>query len=58
LLLYAQPPEIVTQGSDVEVRFVMPENSARVLLQRVAKSNAPPPAIAELEASSPSPGAE
>ena len=58
LLLYAQPPEIVTQGSDVEVRFVMPENSARLLLQRVAKSNAPPPAVAELESSSPSPGGE
>ena len=58
LLLYAQPPEIVTQGSDVEVRFVMPENSARLLLQRVAKSNAPPPAVAELESSTPSSGGE
>ena len=58
LLLFAQPPEIVTQGSDVEVRFVMPENSARLLLQRVAKSNAPPPAVAELESTSPSSGGE
>jgi hypothetical protein len=42
LLLFAQPPEVVTQGTDVEVRFVVPENSARLLLQRVAKSNAAP----------------
>jgi hypothetical protein len=46
LLLYAQPPEVVTQGSDVELRFVVPENSARLLLQRIAKTSAPPPAVA------------
>jgi hypothetical protein len=46
LLLYAQPPEVVTQDQDVEVRFNVPENSARLLLQRIAKSNAAPTAVA------------
>jgi hypothetical protein len=46
LLLFSQPPEVVTQGMNVEVRFVVPEDSARLLLQRVAKSNAVP-AVAE-----------
>ena len=46
LLLFSQPPEVVTQGLDVEVRFVVPEDSARLFLQRVAKSNAVP-AVAE-----------
>jgi len=41
-LLYAQPPEVNTQDADVEVRFNVPENSARLLLQRIAKTNAPP----------------
>ncbi len=42
LLLYAQPPEVTAQDADVEVRFNVPENSARLLLQRIAKTNAPP----------------
>ncbi|MFN2475750.1 MAG: hypothetical protein ABR526_05330 [Chthoniobacterales bacterium] len=42
LLLYAAPPEVRTSGSDLELRFNVPENSARLLLQRVAKSNAAP----------------
>lgn len=42
LLLYAQAPEVVTQGNGLELRFNMPENSARLLLQRVAKTNAAP----------------
>ena len=46
-LLYAQPPEVVTQGEGIEVRFNVPENSARLLLQRVAKSNAAPAVAAE-----------
>lgn len=41
-LLYAQPPEVLVQEADVEVRFNVPENSARLLLQRIAKTNAPP----------------
>ena len=48
LLLFAQQPEVITQGSDIEVRFAVPENSARLILQRVAKSNAPA-AVANLE---------
>jgi hypothetical protein len=38
LLLYAQPPEVDVQGTDVQVRFDVPENSARLLLQRIAKT--------------------
>ncbi|MGI9086154.1 MAG: hypothetical protein ACR2HH_00185 [Chthoniobacterales bacterium] len=45
LLLFTQPPEISTQGNGVEVRCVVPENSARLLLQRIAKTS-PTPAIA------------
>lgn len=41
-LLYAEPPEIITAGADLEIRFPVPADSARLLLQRVAKSNAPP----------------
>ena len=40
LLLYAQPPEIERQGTNLELRFIMPENSARLLLQRIAKTGA------------------
>lgn len=50
LVLFAQPPEVLTQGADLEIRFVVPENSARLVLQRVAKSNTPAPTVAELEA--------
>ena len=48
LLLFAQPPEVITQGSDLEIRFAVPESSARLLLQRVAKSKTPA-AVATLE---------
>ncbi|MDQ3625956.1 MAG: hypothetical protein M3372_02350, partial [Verrucomicrobiota bacterium] len=41
-LLYAQAPEVITAGADLEIRFPVPTDSARLLLQRVAKSNAPP----------------
>jgi hypothetical protein len=40
LLLYDQPPEINRQGSDLEVRFNVPENSAFLLLERVGKTSA------------------
>ena len=40
LLLYDQPPEINRQGSDLEVRFNVPENSAFLLLERVGKTGA------------------
>ncbi|MEY2531296.1 MAG: hypothetical protein QOI96_1381 [Verrucomicrobiota bacterium] len=39
LLLYAQPPEIGRQGGNLELHFVVPENSARLLLQRIAKTD-------------------
>jgi hypothetical protein len=39
LLLYAQPPEISRQGANIELHFVVPENSARLLLQRIAKTD-------------------
>jgi hypothetical protein len=42
LLLYSQPPEIQTQGnSNLELRFTMPEDSARLLLERLAKTDSP-----------------
>jgi hypothetical protein len=47
LLLYTQPPEIDRQGMNLELRFTVPENSARLLLQRIAKSDAPPTVTAQ-----------
>jgi len=42
LLLYSQPPEVQRQGSsNVELRFALPEDSARLLLERLAKTDAP-----------------
>ena len=42
LLLYSQPPEIQTQGnSNLELRFTMPEDSARLVLERLAKTDTP-----------------
>jgi len=47
LLLYSQPPEIQTQGSsNLELRFTMPEDSARLLLERLAKMDTPAAATA------------
>jgi len=46
LLLFAAPPEINRQHADLEIRFNIPENSARLLLQRMAKTDAPPAATA------------
>jgi hypothetical protein len=43
LLLYSQPLEIQTQGiSNLELRFTVPEDSARLLLERLAKMDTPP----------------
>ncbi len=40
LLLYSQPPEIQRQGSsNLELRFAVPEDSARLLLERLAKTD-------------------
>jgi len=44
--LFALPPEIKRQHADLEIRFNIPENSARLLLQRIAKTDAPPAATA------------
>jgi hypothetical protein len=46
LVLHAQPPAIEVDGANVELRFDVPENSARLLLHRLAKTS-PAPAIAE-----------
>ena len=42
LQLFAQPPEVTRQDADLEVRFTMPENSARLLLERIARIAGPP----------------
>ena len=48
LLLYSQPPEIQTQGSsNLELRFTVPEGSARLLLERLAGTDVPEAAVAE-----------
>ncbi len=42
LLLYAYPPEIQSHdSSNLELRFAVPEDSARLLLQRLAKTDTP-----------------
>jgi hypothetical protein len=40
LLLYSQPPDIQRRGTNLELRFTVPENSARLLLERIAKTDA------------------
>jgi hypothetical protein len=48
LLLYSQPPEIQTQGSsNLELRFTVPEDSARLLLERLAGTDVPEGAVAQ-----------
>lgn len=39
-LLYAQPPEISRQDDNLEIRFNVPETTIRLLLQRIARSDA------------------
>jgi len=47
-LLYSQPPEIQTQiDSNLELRFTMPEDSARVLLERLAGTDMPEAAVVQ-----------
>jgi hypothetical protein len=47
-LLYSQPPEIQTQGnSNLELRFTMPDESARLLLERLAGTDVPEAAVVE-----------
>lgn len=45
LKLTDQPPEIKVDGAKVDLHFSVPENSARLLLQRIAKTDAPAPTI-------------
>ncbi len=47
LLLYSQPPEIQRHdSSNLELRFTVPEGSARLLLQRLAKTDTAEPVAA------------
>lgn len=39
LMLYAQPPEISHQAANLEVHFNVPDEAARLLLQRIAKTD-------------------
>jgi len=44
LLLYSQPPEVLRHGeSNLELRFTVPADSARILLQRLAKTDTSAP---------------
>jgi len=48
LLLYSQPPEIQIQGSsNLEMRFTVPEDSARLLVERLAGIDVPEAAMAQ-----------
>jgi hypothetical protein len=38
-LLYAQPPEITRQAATLELHFNVPDETARLLLQRIAKTD-------------------
>jgi hypothetical protein len=38
-LFYVQSPEVDVSGPDIQLRFDVPENSARLILQRFAKIN-------------------
>jgi hypothetical protein len=39
LMLYAQPPDVSRQATDLEVHFTVPDETARLLLQRIAKTD-------------------
>jgi len=48
LLLYSAPPEIQTQGNfNLELRFTMPDDSARLLLERLAGIDTPEAAVVQ-----------
>jgi hypothetical protein len=40
LMLYAQTPDVSRQAATLELHFVVPEETARLLLQRIAKTDA------------------
>jgi hypothetical protein len=37
VMLYAEPPEVIQHDANLEVRFNVPDETARLLLQRIAK---------------------
>ena len=39
LMLYSQAPDVSRQGADLEVHFTVPDETARLLLQRIAKTD-------------------
>jgi hypothetical protein len=39
LMLYAQPPDVSRSAANLELNFVVPEETARLLLQRIAKTD-------------------
>ena len=47
LPLFAAPPEVNRDRENLDVRFNVPENSARLLLQRIAKTDVAPAVTAE-----------
>jgi hypothetical protein len=47
LLLCAQPPDVEVQGANIQLRFDVPENSARLVLQRLAKTGPVPAVVAD-----------
>lgn len=46
-LLYAQPPEVDVQNTNVQLKFDVPEIAARLILQRLAKAEPAPTMAAE-----------
>jgi hypothetical protein len=49
LPLFTATPEVNRDRENLDVRFNIPENSARLLLQRIAKSDAAPAVTAETQ---------
>jgi hypothetical protein len=39
LMLYAQPPEVSRQAANLEAHFNVPDETARLLLQRISKTD-------------------
>jgi hypothetical protein len=39
LLLYAQPPDVSRSATNLEVHFNVPDETARLILQRIAKTD-------------------
>lgn len=46
LPFFSRPPEINRQHANLELHFNVPEDSARLFLQRIAKTDVPPPSPA------------